>query len=269
MSLGSRINEIRREKKISIDDLCEISGVPKGTLSKITAGITTSPTLDTVKAIARALGCRLDDLDDPPGNEKKAPSDISEEAHKVAKDYDKLTSYGKGAVRAILAYTVKADTKNLEPPEQKTSSVKARSLPKVKRNHGMTEITVFDEPAAAGLGNPIDTPPSHIEQYPSDYVPAKTNFGILISGTSMEPKIPDGSTVFVQATPVLDSGEIGIFIFDGQSYCKQLKRDKETQQVKLHSINPEYGDIEIPPFSELRVLGRVLGGYNPKTRQII
>ena len=133
----------------------------------------------------------------------------------------------------------------------------------------MTEITVFDEPAAAGLGNPIDTPPSHIEQYPSDYVPAKTNFGILISGTSMEPKIPDGSTVFVQATPVLDSGEIGIFIFDGQSYCKQLKRDKETQQVKLHSINPEYGDIEIPPFSELRVLGRVLGGYNPKTRQII
>ena len=51
MSLGSRINEIRREKKISIDDLSEKSGVPKGTLSKITAGITTSPTLDTVKRL--------------------------------------------------------------------------------------------------------------------------------------------------------------------------------------------------------------------------
>ena len=64
MSLGSRINEIRRDKKISIDELCEKSGVPKGTLSKITAGITTSPTLDTVKAIAKALECKLDDLDD-------------------------------------------------------------------------------------------------------------------------------------------------------------------------------------------------------------
>lgn len=66
MSLGSRINEIRREKNISIDELSDLSGVPKGTLSKITAGITTNPTLETVKAIARALGCRLDDFDDDP-----------------------------------------------------------------------------------------------------------------------------------------------------------------------------------------------------------
>lgn len=198
---------------------------------------------------------------------KKSPSDLSEEARQIAKDYDKLTSYGKGAVRAILAYTVEADTQKPEVPTQKaTQPKKVVSLPKIKRNHGITELTVFDEPAAAGLGNPIDTPPSHIEQYPSDYVPAKTNFGVLISGTSMEPRIPDGSTVFVQATPVLDNGEIGIFVLDGKSYCKQLKKDDETQQVKLHSINPDYEDIDVLPFAELRTLGRVLGGYDPQTR---
>lgn len=268
MSLGSRINEIRREKKISIDDLSEKSGVPKGTLSKITAGITTSPTLDTVKAIARALGCRLDDLDDEPKT-KNAPSDISEEAKKIAKDYDRLTSYGKGAVRAILAYTVEADTQKPEDSAQKTTKPKVVPMPKVKRSHGFTEVEVFDEPAAAGLGNPIEIPPSHIEQYPSDYVPSKTNFGVLISGDSMEPKIPDGSTVFLQATPVLDNGEIGIFVLDGKAYCKQLKKDPDSQQVQLHSLNPKYKDIEIPPFTELKVLGRVLGGYNPQTRDII
>lgn len=64
MSLGNKINEIRKQKGLSIDELCELSGIPKGTLSKITAGITTSPTLDTVRAIANALGCKLDDLDD-------------------------------------------------------------------------------------------------------------------------------------------------------------------------------------------------------------
>lgn len=61
-----RINEIRKAKNMSIDELCVKSGIPKSTISKITAGITTNPTLDTMQAIARALGCRLDDFDDAP-----------------------------------------------------------------------------------------------------------------------------------------------------------------------------------------------------------
>lgn len=79
MSLGSRINEIRKQKNLSIDALCERSGIPKGTLSKITAGITTSPTLDTVRAIANALECTLDDLDDKPPKSKNTP-DVAEAA---------------------------------------------------------------------------------------------------------------------------------------------------------------------------------------------
>lgn len=100
MSLGSRINEIRREKNLSIDDICAKSGIPKGTLSKITAGITTSPTLDTVRAIADALGCTLDDFDDNP-KKKKAPSP-PDEAKKVAERYTKLDIYGKAAVQAVM-----------------------------------------------------------------------------------------------------------------------------------------------------------------------
>lgn len=258
-----KINEIRKAKGMSIDELCEKSGIPKSTISKITAGITTNPTLDTIQAIARALGCRLDDFDDTPTVNKTAPSDLSEEAKKIARSYDKLDDRGKGAVRVILNYEEGA------PSSAKAGKPKVISLPKVRRSHGITELDVFDEPAAAGLGNPVELPPSHQEQYPSDYVPAKTNFGVLISGKSMEPKIPDGSTVFVQATPVLDNGEIGIFIFDGKSYCKQLKKDDVTQQVALHSLNLQYEDIEIPPFAELRILGRVLGGYDPGTRDLI
>lgn len=78
MSLGSRINDIRKEKKISLDELCALSGVPKGTLSKITAGITDNPTLETVKSIAKALGCTLDDFDDKP-SPKKTKTPTSEE----------------------------------------------------------------------------------------------------------------------------------------------------------------------------------------------
>ena len=176
-----------------------------------------------------------------------------------------MTDHGKGAVRLIMEYEGKAEA--AATPKQAAGRPKVVPLPKVKRAHGFTEIEVFDQPAAAGLGNPVDIPPSHTEQYPSDYVPPKTNFGVLISGTSMEPKIPDGSTVFVQATPALDNGEIGIFVLDGKSYCKQLKKDEET--VILHSLNPDAEDVDVPPLSELRTLGRVLGGYDPYTRDII
>ena len=255
------------ESGYSQKEIAEKLGVSKSSVTNWIKG-KNSPDVELVLPICRLLNISVrefygePDIEDTP-TIKKSPSDISEEAQKIARSYEKMTDHGKGAVRAILEYEMGVANK------QATGHPKVIPIPKTKRSHGITEITVFDEPAAAGLGNPIDTPPSHIEQYPSDYVPANTNFGVLISGDSMEPKIPDGSTVFVQAAPVLDSGEIGIFVFDGQSYCKQLRRDEETQQVKLHSFNPEYDDIEIPPFSELRVIGRVLGGYDPKTREVI
>ena len=46
---------------MSIDELVTKSGIPKGTLSKITAGISTNPTLSTVEAICLALECSLNE----------------------------------------------------------------------------------------------------------------------------------------------------------------------------------------------------------------
>lgn len=259
MSLGSRINDIRKEKKISIDELCARSGVPKGTLSKITAGITTNPTLDTVQAIAKALECRLDDFDDAPQNAKKeAPSDLTEEALRIAKDYTALSDHGKGAVKAILIY--ESGTATINEPEPKIQKVVP--IPKARRTHsGITEIEVYEQPAAAGLGNYLDEPPHHTEQYPDDVIPPDADFGVIISGDSMEPKIHDGGTVFVQSVPTIDSGRIGIFVLNGQAYCKKLVVDHDSRQIRLVSLNPEYKDIVIQESDNIRTLGRVLGQW--------
>lgn len=61
-----KINDMRKHVGINLDDLSEKSGVPKGTLSKITAGITKNPSVDTVKSIVHAMGFSLDDLDSFP-----------------------------------------------------------------------------------------------------------------------------------------------------------------------------------------------------------
>lgn len=100
MSLASRINEIRKAKNLSIDELCYRSGIPKGTLSKITAGITTSPTLDTVRAIANSLNCTLDDLDDSPTSAKKSPGgaeggDRDELRSILVHNFDQLNQEGQ------------------------------------------------------------------------------------------------------------------------------------------------------------------------------
>lgn len=132
----------------------------------------------------------------------------------------------------------------------------------IRRKDDFDELTVFEEAAAAGLGNYLsDTPVTHIEQYPSGMIPAGTNYGVPISGDSMTPKFKDGSTAFVQSTPVINAGEIGIFALNGNSYIKQLIIDRENGTVHLHSLNPNYEDIIVSESDTLYTFGRVLGSY--------
>lgn len=59
-----KIKLLMKNKGINQEELANISGVPKSTLGKILAGISSNPTLDTMKAIANALDCSLDDFDE-------------------------------------------------------------------------------------------------------------------------------------------------------------------------------------------------------------
>lgn len=82
MELGEIISFRRKHAKMTIDELSAKSNVPKGTLNKIIAGTTKDPQLETVKAIARALNCTLEDLD----NTKTAPPSIDESAERHSKE---------------------------------------------------------------------------------------------------------------------------------------------------------------------------------------
>ena len=58
------INSIRKAKNMTVLELSKQSGVPVGTLNKILAGTTQDPKLETLKALARVLNCKLDDFND-------------------------------------------------------------------------------------------------------------------------------------------------------------------------------------------------------------
>lgn len=262
-----KFNAMRKQSGMSLDELSEKSGVPKGTLSKITSGITKSPSLETIKSLVYTMGGSLSDLDEI--SHVKKSSSLSDEALKVARDYNGLDTHGKTMTRLVISEEQKRMDEEVKAAE--TSSSVISFSPKKKTAHkGIVTLEVYEEPSAAGTGNIVsDMPASHTEQYPEEYVPSQTDFGVIISGQSMEPKYPDQAVVFVKSTQVVEPGEIGIFLLDGQTYIKQLQVEPESGDVSLHSLNPDYRDINVSPYADFRSLGKVLGGYNPTKKEII
>lgn len=170
---------------------------------------------------------------------------ISDEAHHVGVLYDRADEKDR-----LLTHTV------LDKYEE---SEKVISISTKHRNQGgFVEMDIYDEPAAAGFGNYLSAPQSSREQFPVFMIPKGADFGIRISGDSMEPVVSDGSTVFVKQTMAVESGKVGIFILNGASYCKQLIVDREKQEVRLHSFNSAYDDIVISPDDSLITIGQVL-----------
>lgn len=60
------IRELKTRKGLTTKQLSELSSVPLGTLNKILSGTTKDPQLETLRAIANALGCRVEDFVDNP-----------------------------------------------------------------------------------------------------------------------------------------------------------------------------------------------------------
>ena len=84
-----KIEEYKRRLGMTTAELAEKSGVPKGTLDKILSGVTKDPKRETLKAIARVLGCTLDDFDDEPRSRAIVPSyaDVEQLIARNGKEY--------------------------------------------------------------------------------------------------------------------------------------------------------------------------------------
>jgi transcriptional regulator with XRE-family HTH domain len=65
------INQLKKNKGLTSEELSKKSGVPLGTLNKILSGVTKDPKLETLRALAKTLDCNLDDFDDNKNNLEK------------------------------------------------------------------------------------------------------------------------------------------------------------------------------------------------------
>lgn len=236
MELGEIITLYRKEADLTIDELAAKSGVSKGAINKIISGETKAPTLDKMKALAKALGKTLNDFVEEPIPIK---SGLTKEEKSHIEKYRVLDTHGKKVVKHVL----QDEYDRMTHIEVTTGAF------------GITSISLYDLAASAGTGEPLgNTYYTTKLELPYEKVPEDASFCLRVNGNSMEPAYSDGDIVFVkrQEEPVR-VGEIGVFVLNGEGYIKQLG------DHALLSFNPEYSPIQVGPFDGLRCEGKVLG----------
>lgn len=122
-------------------------------------------------------------------------------------------------------------------------------------------IKLYDYALSAGKGN--DLMDVHVPYEDIKVENLAADFAIKVSGDSMEPKIANGSIVLVKQTEVLQDGDIGAFFYDGEVYCKILRK-KETGVV-LESINAKYKPINIDEKAVWKIYGKIIDTIDANT----
>lgn len=117
-------------------------------------------------------------------------------------------------------------------------------------------IRLFDTPVSAGTGHFIDDE-QFVEIEVGEEVPESADFGVRITGNSMEPQFVHGQIVWVHQQESLNSGEIGIFFLDGDVYIKKFQDD--STGMFLISLNPEYQPIAVKEYNSFKIFGKVVG----------
>lgn len=226
-------NEMRKKSEMSLDDISAKSGVPKGTLAKITSGVTKAPPLETMRRLVYSMGYTLDDLDR--GVEESDHFSKEEKDH--IQKYRLLDSYGKEAVDEILAI----EYRRCSAPDQ---------APTTEADMVVFIMPGFLSPMSAGVGQPAG------EDYPENYhltkePPRGASYIATVSGDSMEPTFYDGDKLFIHACTEINVGQIGVFFMDGQQWVKELGGGE------LISHNPNYPPR--PITEDIICQGLVLG----------
>lgn len=145
--------------------------------------------------------------------------------------------------------------------------------PKVNKKIRYIEMPVSNLSVSAGTGAFLDEGNFEMVSFPENTVPDGADFGVRVSGNSMEPVYHDGQIVWVQQCEAMMPGQVGIFICDGEGFLKVYSEQEPEEnyledytdsygivhmQPVLVSYNQDYPDRVIQPGLTFQVVGRVL-----------
>ena len=245
MSFGNKLVFAREKKNLTQKKLAELLDITPTRLNYWEKD-KREPDVVMIKKIANILDTTgdfllgLEDYDAKKNNIKR---------NKLLNSYDKLNTEGQ--------------EKAIERVEELTQIPKY-TIDNISEELSITredvkDINLYEIPASAGTGMLItDDVPCEIKQVDLTIAPQarKADFALYVRGDSMEPNYYDGDIVFVKEQPYIDNGQIGIFIYDNETYIKKYSIQEDG--VYLISLNKKYPPIKIEENTLFKICGIVL-----------
>lgn len=115
------------------------------------------------------------------------------------------------------------------------------------------EVAVYGY-ASAGTGETLIDGVEFTTQY-NGHIP-NHDFALQVNGDSMEPLFEDKEIIFIDKTKQINSGQIGIFVIDGEAYLKKVFINEEG--IRLVSLNSKYPDLFFDKNNDIKVAGKVI-----------
>jgi transcriptional regulator with XRE-family HTH domain len=89
------LKQVKKEKKMKLQEISDLSGIPKRTVDGIFSGKTKNPRIDTMQAIERALGLN-----------EKSPPKLSEEEKELIALISELTDEETQELTSFVDYLI-------------------------------------------------------------------------------------------------------------------------------------------------------------------
>lgn len=277
-------NNIRtkiKEEGISQAEFARRAGIPPTTLSGYIKGVT-RPNAGNLQKISDTLGLLKSDIDPSykQGYSLEDWNNNKKQSHLVKKITEISSQLEEPRQKVVLdTATNQLDEQNQEKKKE-SKVIPINKIPddlppyisrKILENFTMPTNTMeyeadedmVDVPIlgriAAGL--PLDAVenfdgtrpvPAHFLSSARDY------YWLMVDGHSMEPKIPFGSYVLIEAVPDVTDGTIGAVLFHDDCQATLKKVYHEIDCLRLVSINKEFKDQFATQDNPAAVIGQAV-----------
>ncbi|MEL7661569.1 XRE family transcriptional regulator [Acetobacterium wieringae] len=236
--MKERIKEIRKTNKLSQEAFGKRLGVSGAAISRLEQG-ERGVTEQMILSISREFGISEKWLRDGTGDMETKRSPALSQFEQIIEDFD-LEDLVK--VREFMDMLIKVK--------------EGSKIIQIRDHIEYISRPLYDLPASAGNGQFLDSSHYEMMDFPASVVPPDSTFCVRVAGNSMEPNFYDQDVVFVKQIPVINSGEIGVFVLNGEGFIK--KYVCEGENCSLVSLNPAYEPIVIKEADHLKVVGKVV-----------
>lgn len=236
MSIGSRIKEARMALNYTQSELAEALEITTGAVANYENEVSI-PKPEILYKLMNVLKCDANYLYQDMYNSKNNDFIITSNEQSLIKKYRSLDGYGRKAINNLLE--VEYERCNTVIEEDMPAYI-TKPYYAVGASAGNGEY-LFDDLDKTSITLP-DTPLNN-----------KADLVIAVRGHSMEPTYYDGDKLLVKKQSELNIGEIGVFIINGESFVKELGKDR------LISHNKQYQDIHCNDYDNMITVGKVIG----------